>query len=468
MKKLAYAVLILAVVAAAFAAGASWSGRRGGGPGAPGQQALYYTCPMHPQYKQDRQGDCPSCGMRLEPVHEDGAVGDGAVPRAAGTVRVNPERQQAIGVRLGVVERMGGTHVLRTTGRVAPNENAVYPLVAGSEGWVREVYGATTGSLVRRNEVLATFYSPDIAVAQQSYYASLETIQRIPRDQLKIFNDDYLVDGVQRQANTLRNLGVSELQLREMDRRRELVQSIRVLSPVDGFVLQRNATAGLRFDRGFEFFRIADLRQIWILADVYENQLPFIRGGTRARVTSRDQGQTLEATVSRTEPTFDEATRTLKVRLETLNPGLVLKPGMFVDVEFPVALPESLVVPADAIVDTGTRRTVFVDRGEGYFEPRQVETGWRLGGQVEVTRGLMAGERIVISGTFLIDSESRMASAAAGIFGVPARDPVCGMDVDEKRAEAAGLAVRHDGHAYYFCAEECREKFQASPAEYIK
>src|SRR6185503_1416915 len=154
---------------------------------------------------------------------------------------------------------------------------------------------------------------------------------------------------------------------------------------------KRSVSPGLRFDRGFEFYRIADLSRVWILADVYRDQLPFIHRGASARITTAEASRALSATVSQSEPIFDEATLTMKVRLDAANPKLALKPGMFVDIEFPVKLPSTLVVPADAIVDTGLRKTVFVDRGNGYFEPRRVETGWRAGDEVEVTKGLMPG-----------------------------------------------------------------------------
>jgi RND family efflux transporter MFP subunit len=213
-------------------------------------------------------------------------------------------------------------------------------------------------------------------------------------------------------ADGLRSLGVPTSQLRDMARRRDLVQDIRVESPVDGVVLKRGVSPGLRFDRGFEFYRIADLNRVWILADVYRDQLSFIRRGASARITTGEVDRALTGTVSAAEPIFDDTTLTLKVRLEAANPNLALKPGMFVDVAFPVNLPPALVVPADAIVDSGLRKTVFVDRGNGHFDPRLVETGWRIGDDVEVTKGLVPGERIVVSGTFLIDSESRMKAAA--------------------------------------------------------
>ena len=204
-------------------------------------------------------------------------------------------------------------------------------------------------------------------------------------------------------------MGVSNSQLREMASRREAVPDIRVESPVDGVVLKRSVSPGLRFDRGFEFYRIADLeprvdsgRRV-PPPDCRSSAAAPPRGSPR-----RKRAAPLSATVSPSEPIFDEATLTLKVRLEAANPQRALKPGMFVDVEFPVDLPATLVVPADAIVDSGLRKTVFVDCGNGYFEPRLVETGWRVGDDVEVTKGLEPGERIVVSGTFFIDSESRM------------------------------------------------------------
>jgi Cu(I)/Ag(I) efflux system membrane fusion protein len=406
--------------------------------------------------------------MPLEPARSDSANGSSAAEGLPpGAVHVSAERQQLVGVRLGVAERVSGRRTLRTTGRVAPDENATYPLVAGVSGWIRDVGSATTGTHVRKNEVLASLYAPDFVVAQQSYYSGLETFDRSSNQQIQSFNQARVIEGVRRFADTLRNLGVSEPQLATMSKNREMVQDIHVMSPVDGFVLVRNISKGLRFDRGFELYRIADLEHVWILADVYQHQLPFVQRGLHARITTTQENRSYDARVSRTEPIFDEETLTLKVRLETANPGLVLKPGMFVDVEFPIELPEALVVPADAIVDSGARKTVFVDRGNGYFEPRQVETGWRIAGDVEVTKGLMASERIVISGTFLIDSESRMRAAAHGILGDAAEDPVCGMQVDEKRAAAAGRSLQHGGRTYYFCSDDCRHQFDKQPSRYV-
>jgi Cu(I)/Ag(I) efflux system membrane fusion protein len=327
-------------------------------------------------------------------------------------VQVSPERQQAIGIRLGVARRTAATQRLRTTGRVVPDENRTYPIVAAVSGWIRKVENVTTGDVVKKDQTLASFFSPDpqLETAQQSYYDGLEMLYRAASTQPQVpsHGSRSALEEVERLADGLRSLGVSNTQLRQLAVRRELEHDIRVESPADGVVLKRGVTSGFRFDRGFEFYRIADLDRVWILADVPRDRLPFIRPGASVRLARTEGNHTLPATVSGSEPIFDEAALTLKVRLEAANPRRTLKPGMFVDVEFPLDLPSALVVPADAIVDSGLRKTVFVDRGNGYFVPRLVETGWRNGEDVEVTKGLAPGERIVISGTFFVDSESRM------------------------------------------------------------
>jgi len=414
MKRILAVAAVAAAVAAGSVAGGTWWAHRFGTAHASAKAATVYTCPMHPDYRSDHPANCPICGMTLKEDRAGAATGGDTVARALppGAVQVSPERQQAIGVRLGVASRIAGTRLLRTTGRVVADENRTYPIVAAVSGWIRNVENVTAGDVVEKDQVLASFFAPDAQLesAQESYYEGLEMLYRVGSAQPQGPSHDSrsAVDEIERLADGLRSLGVSNSQLRQLSKRRELVHDIRVESPADGVVLKRGVAPGLRFDRGFEFYRIADLNRVWILADVYRDQLPVIRRGAAARITTSEESRALSATVSLSEPIFDEATLTLKVRLEAANPQHTLKPGMFVDVEFPSALPPALVVPADAIVDSGLRKTVFVDRGNGYFEPRRIETGRRIGDDVEVTKGLAAGERIVTSGTFFIDSESRM------------------------------------------------------------
>jgi Cu(I)/Ag(I) efflux system membrane fusion protein len=407
MKRTITVIALAVSLAAGACAGGTWWARRSGAAQGGAHAGAVYTCPMHPEYRSDHPGSCPACGMSLEAVRAEGSTGGGAEAGTPphGSVQVSPERQQAIGVRVGVVGRAAGTRLLRTTGRVVADENRTYPIDAAVSGWIRNVENVTAGDTVKKDQVLASLFAPDaqFEMAQQSYYNGLEMLYRSVSAQAPSSSHDSgrALQEIERLADGLRSLGVSNSQVRELAKRREVVHDIRVESPVDGVVLKRGVTPGLRFDRGFELYRIADLNRVWILADVYAGQLPFVRRGASARITTAGERRTLTATVSPSEPIFDEAA----------NPRQALKPGMFVDVEVPTELQAAVVVPADAIVDSGLRKTVFVDHGGGDFEPRLVETGWRVGDDVEVTKGLMAGERIVTSGTFFIDSESRMKAA---------------------------------------------------------
>ena len=478
MKRIIAVTAVAVFLVAGSFAGGTWWAHRSGAARASAHAATVYTCPMHPDYRSDHPGDCPICGMRLEADRAGGATGGDAAARALphGAVQVSPERQQAIGVRLGVVSRLAGTRLLRTTGRVAPDENRTYPIVAAVSGWIRDVESVTTGDAVKKDQVLASFVAPEARVQECAAVVLHRPRGVLPhgghaaaRSQSQSHASGRGAETIDRMADALRNLGVSNSQLREMGKRRELVPDIRVESPVDGFVLKRSVSPGLRFDRGFEFYRIADLNRVWILADVYRDQLPFIRRGASARITTAEESRALPATVSPSEPIFDEATLTLKVRLEAANPQRALKPGMFVDVEFPVDLPAALVVPADAIVDSGLRKTVFVDRGNGYFEPRLVETGRRIGDDVEVTKGLMPGERIVISGTFFVDSESRMKAARArGIGRAGARSGV--RDARGSQAKPATPAARRRtaSDVFFFCSDSCKQQFVADPSRHAK
>ena len=215
MKTARYVSLVVVVAIVAFAGGSWWNGRSHQiGPQA--QQALYYSCPMHPAYHSDRAGDCPSCGMRLEPVYADGAgtpsSGSGGSPPPPGAVQVSSERQQAIGVRLGLAETVSGTRTLRTTGRVAANENATYPLVSGVDARVSEVRSPTAGTLVRKDEVLASLYAPELLTNAQSYLVALNASDRSVTSEPN--QTAAARTNLQRAEDTLRNLGVSEGQSR--------------------------------------------------------------------------------------------------------------------------------------------------------------------------------------------------------------------------------------------------------------
>jgi len=220
------------------------------------------------------------------------------------------------------------------------------------------------------------------------------------------------VSSIQGYADRLRNLGLSEVQIRQIAESRQLPETIDIVSPADGFILARNITSGQHFDRSTEFYRIADLSRVWIVADMFGSDAQNIHPGAVARVTLPDQRGTLSARVTNVLPQVDPETRVLKLRLEARNPSFALRPNMFVDVELPVGGPAGLTVPQDAIIDSGHEQRVFVERSEGVFEPRSVKIGWRSSDRVEIVQGLAEGERVVIEGTFLVDSESRLKSSA--------------------------------------------------------
>jgi RND family efflux transporter MFP subunit len=219
------------------------------------------------------------------------------------------------------------------------------------------------------------------------------------------------VSSIQGYTDRLRNLGLSDAQIKEMAENRQLPQTVDIVSPADGFILARNVSAGQHFDRFAEFYRIADLSEVWIVADVFGADAQNIHPGAVARVTLTDH-RTFSARVSNALPQVDPETHVVKLRLEASNPGFVLRPDMFVDVELPVSGLAGLTVPQDAVLDSGREQRVFVERRPGVFEPRSVQIGWRSGNQVGIVNGLKEGERVVIEGTFLVDSESRLKSSA--------------------------------------------------------
>jgi RND family efflux transporter MFP subunit len=354
---------------------------------------------------------------------------------------------------------------------------------------------ATTGSFVKKGDVLAAYYAPEMATPLQNFIYTVETYEKVKQTGSNPF--DNLQGGGQLAAyerniatgqRTLQNLGMPAEQIDRVRATREFAWLVEVRSPVNGFVLARNVSNGQRFEPSTELYTIADLSRVWILADAFEGDAQHFKPGMRATVSQPALGKTIAARVSPVLPQFDPATRTLKVRLEADNPGFVLRPDMFVDVEMPVELGPALTVPKEAVIDSGTRRVVYVAKGDGVFEPRRVETGFRQGDRVEIVSGLNEGEKVVTSGNFLLDSESRMraagaeetpegeahahgqAQAAAGPGAATAttKDPICGMTVDTAEAKAAGRTSTYEGRTYYFCAPGCKEAFDKDPAAHAK
>lgn len=422
MKRILYILLLCFQAVGIFFAGSWYSQHKTSASTSAGiLKPLYYVDPMHPAYKSDRPGIAPDCGMQLEPVFADGpfVAANARVPSTLpeGSVHIDPAKQQLFGVQVVQVEESSGSYKLRLFGRVTPDETTIYKLNAGIEGYIHDVSAATTGSLVRKDQVLATFSSPMAAMTIQTYILNLGAEERFKKSSAEGSVEGQSLAAananIQQRTQQLQNLGMSQLQMEEIRRTRQFPDSIKIVAPVEGFVLARNVSPGQKFERDTEWYRIASLRRVWILADVFENDAQYLPAGINVRVSLPNQGKTLVGRVSDVLPQFDASTRTLKVRLEMDNPGYILRPDMFVDIELPVAFSRALVVPASAVLDSGLQKTVFVERGAGLFSPRKVEIGHRFDDRVEIVKGLLPGERIVVSGNFLINSETRLKDAEA-------------------------------------------------------
>jgi Cu(I)/Ag(I) efflux system membrane fusion protein len=396
------AVLVVGVIA-------FFLGRMGSTPGSDKPVAtrriLYYVDPMHPSYHSDKPGTAPDCGMTLEPVYE-GGVSSAGVNLPAGTLPVGPEVQQLSGVRVEAARDSAAKSWVRTSGRVEPQDSRVYRITFGAEGWVRSVENIPEGGIVKKDGVLAVVYAGGFLYPEQNYINALGN-----EASMKF------------QARYLRAMGMGEPQLREIAKTRQTTEEIAVTSPVDGILLSRAISPDQRFDKGMELYRIADLSKVWIMADIYGAATQPLRRGASVKVTARELSKNFSAVVSSDSLSFDPVSRTRKVRLEADNPGLLLRPDMYVEVEFQAKAAPGVYIPKDAVLDSGLRKIVYVEKRKGLFEPRQIETGELHGDEVNVKRGLSAGERVATSGAFLLDSESKLRLPEASSPGRDAAPP---------------------------------------------
>jgi RND family efflux transporter MFP subunit len=419
MKKAFFAISLLLAVSLGFLLGQSHTPRKASARAS--RRVLYYVDPMHPAYRSEKPGIAPDCGMQLEPVYSEEmamvAVSDMSAPSAPGAVHIDSERQQVAGIRMATAERTSATRTVRIPGRVIADETRVYRVNAGVDGFVRETHNDTVGSRVKKDQRLAVVYSNEFTSAIGGYISASEQAQaNTDKDN---GGQTRSLLGVKTWADRLRNFGMSEAQISELGMTRRVPEGVYIASPQDGFIVSRSISPGLRFDRNMEFYRIADLSRVWIVADLFGSEAQYFHPGAAARITLPYLTRSFSARVSDILPQIDPSTHTLKLRLEADNQDLALRPDMYVDVDLTVATPPGLSVPGDAVLDSGLSKRVFVDRGNGYFEPRQVDTGERFGDRVQILRGLAEGEKVVASGTFLVDSESRLRSAE-GSASLPA------------------------------------------------
>ena len=491
MRKLSLAVAVVLAIAAAYGLGRHNSNFQTGNRA--GRRVLYYVDPMHPAYKSDKPGIAPDCGMQLEPVYTEDIKSEPArsslAHLPAGAVSIDGPTQQLLGIRLATVERSSATRVVRVVGRIVPEDTRVYRINSGVDGFIRETYEDSVGKLVKKDQKLATYYSPDFLSVASGFLAASE---RVPG---AVGNDGARtvpfpgavakqgVSSLRGYTDRLRNLGMSDVQISRMADSRQLPESIDVVAPADGFILGRNISSGQHFDHGMEFYRIADLSRVWVVAEVYEQETSYLRPGGLAQITLREEGRQLPARITDSLPQSEAGGGTVKLRLEVDNPRFILRPEMLVDVELPVRLPSAVTVPVDALIDSGAHARIYVEHSEGVFEPREVETGWRFGEQVEILRGVQPGERVVVAATFLVDSESRLKTPASespirsaprpgGLsdrmaVGKTVIDPSCGKSVDPVKAAASGNTFAYRGATYFFCSAKCKQAFQGDPTRTV-
>jgi Cu(I)/Ag(I) efflux system membrane fusion protein/cobalt-zinc-cadmium efflux system membrane fusion protein len=462
-------------------------------------ESQLYTCGMHPQVVQDSPGTCPICsmnltpmakqagerkvkhwvapmdptyirdepgkspmGMDLVPVYEKSATGRGT------TVVIDPGVVQNMGVRTQLVERQTVFRHLRTIGEVEVGEDEISVVNLRYGGWVERIRVNRTGDPVKRGQTLFEVYSPELVAAQEELLLAIRTQGA----------DSRLAQSARRK------LELWDLSTRDIDNvvaSGEVKRTFAVRAPRSGFVLHKNIVDGARVNAGQDLYRIGNLQRIWVTAEVYEFDAPWVAVGQTAQMElSFQKGRVLEGKVSYIYPTLNKASRTLTIRLEFDNPGIALKPGMFATVYIEYRRHDNvLALPTEAILHSGKRELVFVDLGDGHFEPREITTGL-VGDRhlTEVLEGLSEGERVVASGQFLIDSESQLQEAIAKLLarraGVstveideqelwtcpmhpevltdePGRCPECGMDLVPAPDGAVLHAVPQDADALYAC-----------------
>lgn len=439
-------VAAITVVLAVGAAGGYWWGSHqtavttaqdAAAQNAPAQSGkrkiLYYRNPMglpdtSPVPKKDPMG------MDYIPVYE----GEEA-PASGSEIRIGTEKVQKLGVRTEAAAVRELSRTVRAVGTLQIDERRVNTVSPKFEGWIERLLVNTTGQQVSRGQPLMEVYSPDLVTAQQEYLIALRGVQSVKEGSPEI---QASMQQLMKSALTrLRNWDISDQELHELQSSGAIRRTITLRSPVSGVVVEKPALKGMRFMPGENLYQISDLSGLWLLADIFEQDLALVRPGQAAKITvNAFPGRTFNGKVAFFYPTVTPETRTGKVRIELANPGGVLKPAMYASVELAAGERRKvLTVPTSAVIDSGVRRIVLVQAGEGRFEPRDVKIGTRADEYVEITEGVKEGEPVVVAANFLIDAESNLKAAISG-FGAPQSG---GAPAGENKA--AGVGHRGEG-----------------------
>ena len=337
---------------------------------------------------------------------------------ASGGVNVSPERQQLVGIRTAVAEIRPLVKKIRTVGIVTYDETRVAQVFSKVEGWIEKLLVNYTGTLVQKGQPLFTLYSPDLVSTQEEYLLALKAKQTLGASSIKEISvgSDSLLESAHRRLSLW---DISEEQINNLSRTGKPQRTLTFYSPISGFVLKKDALQGMRVMPDKELYTITDLTTVWVNADIYEYELAPIRVGQKATIKlSYFPTRTFAGKVAWISPVMDEKTRTAKVRLEFPNRDFILKPEMYANVEIEIDAGRKLAVPDEAVLDSGLRKVVFLDKGAGRFAPAEVKLGGKYDNYYEVLAGVSPGERIIASASFLLDSESRLTEAMGAMAGM--------------------------------------------------
>jgi len=370
---------------------------------------------MHPSVHLSAPGKCPICGMQLIPVMKKGAdaVATGAAGAAGATIfSVPTDRQQQIGVTYVTVERKELRRSMRAVGTIEFDRKRYWEFVARTDGYVKKLFVTSPGEIVAGKQPLLSFYSPDLFTAEREYVMLLGM-----RNEARAAEDRETPESLLESARgRLKQWNVTDEEIAELEKSRKPAEEVTLYSPFRGVVKEVEAEQGGTVKTGDRLVGVADLSQVWVWADFYEAELGALKQGQKATLTvNAYPGEVFEGTVALIDPFLDEGQRTFKVRIDIANADLKLRPGMYGDVTLETEAGSGLVIPLNAVMPTGTRNLVFVDRGEGRLEPRNITLGAEYDGFYEVKEGLDEGERIVSSATFLIDAEAQIQGALKGL-----------------------------------------------------
>src|ERR1039457_1785171 len=380
---------------------------------APGdRKVLYWFDPMHPAYKSDKPGIAPDCGMTLVPKYADD---QGLAKMPMGTVTIPPEKQALAGVRTALVERKSLIRDIHTTAQIVADETRIAHVHVKVAGYIDQVFVDFVGQLVKKGQPLFTLYSPDLVSTQEEYLIAKRgnaTLANAPFQEISQGSQSLLQSARQR----LKLWDISDDQIKELDETGKVSKDLMFYSPITGFVTDRKVFPQTSVTPDTELYTVSDLSTVWAVADIYEYEVPFVHLGQRVSLSlGYYPGKIYTGKISFIYPTVDPQARTVKVRVKLPNPGFALKPQMFADAQLRVDYGTKVIVPEEAVLNSGMEQHVFVVHDGGMFEPRKITIGPVVDGNAVILTGLKAGETIVVSGNFLVDSESELKNAMNGM-----------------------------------------------------